>query len=190
MTAPTPWDRLLDAAQAVIAEEGWSAATTRRVADRAGLAPGLVHYHAGTIDHLRREATLQALRRFFGQGMRLESLSRMELRPWLTQLLTSPPAGDQSEQDLRIVHESLSVALRDPHLRREIASLLGNYRATISRALTASGVGDTAAVAIAATVTAAVDGAVLQRMLDPNAEPAPIIDTLERLIVDHLPAPD
>jgi AcrR family transcriptional regulator len=43
---------LLDAAQQVLLEEGYAAATSRRVAARAGLKPQLVHYYFRTMDDL------------------------------------------------------------------------------------------------------------------------------------------
>ena len=43
---------LLDAAQALMVEEGYAAVTTRRVATRAGLNNGLVYYYFGTMDEL------------------------------------------------------------------------------------------------------------------------------------------
>jgi AcrR family transcriptional regulator len=43
---------LIDAAQQVLLEEGYAAATSRRVAARAGLKPQLVHYYFRTMDDL------------------------------------------------------------------------------------------------------------------------------------------
>ncbi|MDE2405856.1 MAG: TetR/AcrR family transcriptional regulator [Sphingomonadales bacterium] len=43
---------ILDTAEAVIREEGYAAASTRRVATRAGLKPSLVHYYFPTTDDL------------------------------------------------------------------------------------------------------------------------------------------
>lgn len=43
---------ILDAAEALIREEGYGAASTRRVAARAGLKPSLVHYYFPTTDDL------------------------------------------------------------------------------------------------------------------------------------------
>jgi AcrR family transcriptional regulator len=43
---------LLDAAEQLILEEGYAAATSRRVAARAGLKPQLVHYYFRTMDDL------------------------------------------------------------------------------------------------------------------------------------------
>src|SRR5690606_18436132 len=43
---------LLDAAQALMMEEGYAAVTSRKVAARAGLKPPLVHYYFRTMDDL------------------------------------------------------------------------------------------------------------------------------------------
>jgi len=43
---------LLDAAEHLMVEDGYAAATSRRVAERAGLKPGLVHYYFRTMDDL------------------------------------------------------------------------------------------------------------------------------------------
>jgi len=44
--------QLLDAAEALLREEGYAAVTSRRVAARAGLKPQLVHYYFRTMDDL------------------------------------------------------------------------------------------------------------------------------------------
>ena len=43
---------IIEATEAVIREEGYAAASTRRVALRAGLKPSLVHYYFPTTDDL------------------------------------------------------------------------------------------------------------------------------------------
>src|SRR5687768_1722088 len=43
---------ILAAAEQVVREEGYAAASTRRVATRAGLKPSLVHYYFPTTDDL------------------------------------------------------------------------------------------------------------------------------------------
>jgi AcrR family transcriptional regulator len=48
--------QLLDAAEALMAEEGYAAVTSRRLAARAGLKPQLVHYYFRTMDDLFLEA--------------------------------------------------------------------------------------------------------------------------------------
>lgn len=46
--------RIRDAAVAVVADRGAPALTTRRVAERAGVSPGLVNHHYGSMDGLQR----------------------------------------------------------------------------------------------------------------------------------------
>lgn len=43
---------ILDAAEAIMREDGYAAVSTRRVAERAGVNLGLIHYHFGTMDDL------------------------------------------------------------------------------------------------------------------------------------------
>ena len=68
-------DRLLDAAEQLIAEEGYAAVTSRRVGARAGLTSQLVHYYFETMDELfvevlrrRADAGLDQLRRELDGG--------------------------------------------------------------------------------------------------------------------------
>lgn len=51
---------LLDAAESLLVEVGYAAITVRRLADRAGLNHGLVHYYFGSME----EVFLQTLERF------------------------------------------------------------------------------------------------------------------------------
>ena len=53
---------LIAAAQQLVVDGGWEMVTTRRVAERAGVSPGLVHYHVGSIEGLRRAAACEGAR--------------------------------------------------------------------------------------------------------------------------------
>ncbi len=59
-------ERILDAALAIASTEGLSALTTRRVAQKAGVNVGLLHYHFGS-----KEKLLEETLRRFGEEMRL-----------------------------------------------------------------------------------------------------------------------
>ncbi len=54
---------LLDAAQALLVEEGYGAVTTRRVAAKAGLKPQLVHYYFRSMDDLLLDVVRRATAR-------------------------------------------------------------------------------------------------------------------------------
>ncbi len=45
-------DKILNAAKTVMAEEGFAAVSSRRVASKAGLKPQLIHYHFDSMDQL------------------------------------------------------------------------------------------------------------------------------------------
>lgn len=48
----TTREAILNATEAIMVEEGYTAVTSRRVAERAGFKSQLVHYHFGTMDDL------------------------------------------------------------------------------------------------------------------------------------------
>lgn len=54
--ATTARDRLLEAATAVLVEEGYAGTSARVVAARADVAPGLIYYHFGDLDQLLADA--------------------------------------------------------------------------------------------------------------------------------------
>src|ERR1051325_9463165 len=58
--------RLLSTAVELIPELGWNAVSTRVLAQRAGLASGLVHYHFESLQALLREASLASMREALG----------------------------------------------------------------------------------------------------------------------------
>src|SRR5258708_37148964 len=58
---------LLDAAEQLLLEDGYAAVTSRRVADRAGLKPQLVHYYFRTMEDL----FLEVFRRRAEEGLRV-----------------------------------------------------------------------------------------------------------------------
>lgn len=73
--------QLVDAAEAVLLEEGYAAVTSRRVAAKAGLKPQLVHYYFRTMDDLyvevfrrRAEANLQRIEALMAGDVSLRTL--------------------------------------------------------------------------------------------------------------------
>ena len=84
---------LLDAAEQLLVEEGYAAVTSRRVADRAGLKPQLVHYYFRTMDelflavfHRRAEEGLATLTTALQSPQPLWALWRFSMAPEATRL--------------------------------------------------------------------------------------------------------
>ena len=76
--------QLLDAAEAMMLEEGYAAVTSRRLAARAGLKPQLVHYYFRTMDDLflevfrrRAEENMARFERAVAEDGSLENLWRL-----------------------------------------------------------------------------------------------------------------
>lgn len=176
---PTPHDRLVVAAGELIGEIGWGSVSTRRVAERAGLNPGLVHYHFAGIDELRRVAAIRGVREFF-DGPIEDALAQTEPGAAITALITAMSPADPRDSRLLLLYESLVAASRDDELRAEIAAPLAELRRLLTTWLTDRGVTDPEATAV--TMTAAIDGYLLQRSLDPSLDPAPLITGLHKLL--------
>ena len=171
--------RLLDAAVALIVERGWTAVSTRIVAERAGVAPGLVHYHFSSVQALLSEAAVGAMREV---GATLEPALAAASTPVeaMTGLASAldPYTGDDPMSVL--FTEAYLAATRDDALRAAVTEVITDFRARLADWLGTHGV--EAPEATAAVVGAAIDGLVLQRALDPTLTAATIAPVLTRLV--------
>jgi AcrR family transcriptional regulator len=118
-TSPTR-AALLDAAAALMVEEGYAAVTSRKIAARAGLKPQLVHYYFRTMDDL----FLALFRR--GAEHNLARLSDGLASPTplsaLWELMTDPTGT-------RLMMEFLALANHRKSIRSEIAAYAERFRA-------------------------------------------------------------
>ncbi|OBI78510.1 TetR/AcrR family transcriptional regulator [Mycobacterium sp. E740] len=119
---------LLDAAEQLLIEEGYAAVTSRRVADKAGLKPQLVHYYFRTMEDLflavfRRmaEAGLEALTEALKSPQPLWALWRFSTQPEAT----------------RLTMEFMGLANHRKALRAEIIYYAERFREEQNRAIAA-----------------------------------------------------
>jgi AcrR family transcriptional regulator len=104
---------LLDAAERVMVEDGYAAATSRRVAARAGLKPGLVHYYFRTMDDL----FIALFRRRAEQGLEKQAKALASAQPlWSMWEL----AADRLNTTLMM--ELMALANHRKRLKAEIAA--------------------------------------------------------------------
>jgi AcrR family transcriptional regulator len=171
--------KLLTSAVELITERGWGAVSTRVVAERAGVAPGLVHYHFSSVQALLSEAAVGAMREV---GAMLEpALAKADTPAAAIAALTSaldPFTGDDPTSVL--FTEAYLAATRDPGLRAEVAAVIADFRARLAAWLGGHGVAEPEVTA--AVVGAAIDGLVLQRALDPGLTAETITPVLTRLV--------
>lgn len=112
--------RIVDAAEQVIRDEGYAAASTRRVAARAGLKPSLVHYYFPTTDDL----FLEVFRRGAAQSdaMIAQALASADPLRALWRFL-----ADDSRSGLTL--EFIALAIHRPRIRTLIAEHAAAMRA-------------------------------------------------------------
>jgi AcrR family transcriptional regulator len=121
--------RLVDAAEALLLEEGYAAVSSRRVAARAELKPQLVHYYFRTMDDLfievfRRRAERDLPR--FEEAIAADGSLRNLWR------LNADPRG------ARFTTEFMALANHRKAIRAEIARYAERFRAAQLDALTAA----------------------------------------------------
>ena len=120
---------LLDAAEQLLIEEGYAAVTSRRVADRAGLKPQLVHYYFRTMEDL----FLAVFHRRAEEGLRVLTTALQSPQPlWaLWRFSTAPEAT-------RLTMEFMGLANHRKALRAEIVYYAERFRDEQNRAIAAA----------------------------------------------------
>lgn len=172
--------RLLDAAVPLIGEVGWDRVTTRLVAERAGVNPGVVHYHFSSVADLLAEASTEVIRALLDQAAR-ELAEQGDPARGLERLLTELAGYTGTDPVSSLFAEAFLAAGRHEELRARLAPLLIDFRARVADWLRAHGHGPDAA-ATAAVLAACLDGLVLHRALDPDLDPAELGVPLRRML--------
>jgi AcrR family transcriptional regulator len=173
--------RLLSAAAELIAELGWTAVSTRILAERAGVTPGLVHYHFPSLQALLRDAALGMISDLLSG---IESIFDDGRSPdrGVEMMLGSLDAYSGGDRTSVLFTETYLAAIRDETLRIELIALVDEFRRKLARWLSEHGAktpADTAAV-----LAAAIDGVMLHRVLDPQLTSSSIAPVLRRLVAE------
>ncbi|HEY3684711.1 MAG TPA: TetR/AcrR family transcriptional regulator [Streptosporangiaceae bacterium] len=171
--------RLLAAAAELIPERGWTAVSTRVLAQRAGVTPSVVHYHFPSVAALLNEAVIAVM-----QG------TVAELDGLLGQVRTPADAVDalcasldryRGDDALSLLFfEGYLAGTRDPELRERIAGVLDGFGRTFGDWLGTHGVA--APQEVAAVLMAAIDGLVLRRGLGGDLDVTVTATVLRRLL--------
>ncbi|BBX63972.1 TetR family transcriptional regulator [Mycobacterium saskatchewanense] len=115
----TARDLLIDATILIMVEEGYAAATSRRVAAQAGVKPALVHYYFPTMDELYRDVFRRGAAAYLERQQRaLESEHPLHAL-WHT--LIEP-------KDARLLQEFMGLANHRKDIRAEIANWTERWR--------------------------------------------------------------
>ena len=178
--------RLLEAAASLIAERGWGSISTRAVAERAGVNQALVHYHFGSMDALRREALLMKLEPVL-RGLAEELLDDRPFPDGVDRVMQALDDFDLTSETGVLMAEALLQATRDERIAEAVGGAIGSWTAMLEpRIETAQDRGvvraDVDARALARILAATIDGFLVQRMADREADSAEVAATLNRLL--------
>jgi TetR/AcrR family transcriptional regulator len=111
---------LLDAAEQLMCDEGYAAVSSRRVAERAGLKPQLVHYYFRTMDDL----FLEVFRRRAEQGLIAQAEALASPRP-----LRALWEYSTDRSSIAFTMEFAALANHRKSMRAEIALYSERFRA-------------------------------------------------------------
>ena len=171
--------RLLGSAAELISERGWTGVSTRILAERAGVAPGLVHYHFPSLQALLRDAAL---------GMISDLLCAVEslfenaptLDAGVQMMLGSLDVYTGTDPTSLLFTETYLAATRDETLRNDLSVLITEFRRQLTQWLIERGASNPRNTA--AVLAAAIDGVMLHRVLDPDLTSSIVAPVLRRLI--------
>lgn len=172
-------ESLLTAAAELIAERGWTGVSTRVLAQRAGVGPGLVHYHFPSLRALLNEAALRTMAAVVHEGA--AHLPGATAQEGLDLLLGSLDAYSGEDPTSVLFVETSLAAGRDEELRRALTRLLEDLRVLLTDWMRSIGVADPDSTA--RVLAAAVDGIMLHRPLDPSLDAESVVPVLRRLLV-------
>lgn len=153
---------IVDGLQAVMAREGYEAASVAEVAKAAGLTTGLVHYHFQS-----KQEILLALIERLGQGLEERAAPRVAKaktpRAKLDALLDVHLARGQGDPTALACWVAVGAeAIRQPEVREAYGAVLGRrverFTALLREALAEAGRGTRGAKAGAAALSATIEG--------------------------------
>ncbi|MFI0863141.1 TetR/AcrR family transcriptional regulator [Streptomyces smyrnaeus] len=176
--------RLLRAGAELIAERGWSAVSTRAVAERAKTAQGLVHYHFASLGALLRQAALGGVEALFDELATLLKTAATSQQA-LDRVLGALDAYSGTDPTSLLFTETYLAAARDEELKDGLAGILAGARDALAGHLSDQGVPQPQETAI--VLLAAVDGLMLHRPTSPSLTSAAVGPVLRRLFTEANP---
>lgn len=171
--------RLLAAAVELIPERGWTAVSTRVLAERAGVTPSVVHYHFPSLSALLNEAVVGLIQEVLAE---LDAVLDTAHTPAgaVEAMLASADQYTGADPMSLLAIEAYLAATRDEQLREQIGGVVEEFRRRFGRWLGERRV--PAPEETAAVLVAAVDGLLLHRGLSTGPDTESVTAVLRRLV--------
>lgn len=177
---------IIDAAVALIGELGWGKVTTRAIAARAGVPHGAVGYHFNGKAELLREAAISATMRALGEPIAIAQQAD-SVAGLIEGTFSWYAGGGISDPSVALLLEVTREAVRDDTLRESFASVLRDYRVSLTdlviRDQERGALFPGASSAGTATLVAALlDGLLLHLILDPHLDIQATVSAVRTLL--------
>jgi AcrR family transcriptional regulator len=125
-------DTLLDAAERLLVEVGYSGITTRKLGEEAGVNHGLVHYYFGSIENL----LVRVLERFTDRLIaRQRAMYADPDLPFVEKWRTAMRYLDEDRPYQKIWYELQALAWNRPDLRERVDHVNAEWREVLTEAL-------------------------------------------------------
>ncbi|HET9674025.1 MAG TPA: TetR/AcrR family transcriptional regulator [Gaiellaceae bacterium] len=125
-------EALLDAAERLLVDVGYSGITTRRLAEEAGVNHGLVHYYFGSIENV----LVRVLERFTEQLIaRQRAMYADPDVPFVEKWRRAMRYLDEDRPYQKIWYELQALAWNRPELRERVDHVNGEWREVLTEAL-------------------------------------------------------
>jgi AcrR family transcriptional regulator len=124
-------EALLDAAERLLVEVGYSAITTRKLAQEAGANHGLVHYYFGSNENLLVRALERFTERLIARQRELYAADMPLVEKWRTAMRY---LMDEDLSYEKVWLELQAFGWNNPGLRARLARVNGEWRAVLTEA--------------------------------------------------------
>jgi AcrR family transcriptional regulator len=124
-------DALLDAAERLLVDVGYSGITTRRLAEEAGLNHGLVHYYFGSIENMLARTLERFTERLIERQRAMYAADIPFIEKWRTAMRFLVSEDVTYE---KVWMELQAMAWNQPELRERLARVDGEWRAVLTQA--------------------------------------------------------
>jgi AcrR family transcriptional regulator len=180
-------DAILDAAESLLIEVGYAAITTRKLAERAQVNHGLVHYYFGSMNEVFLQVLERHTRHLTQRQRDLYAADVPFIEKWraaMAHLVDSQEAGYQ-----KIWLELQAMAWNHPEMRERVGRILAEWQGVLVPAfregLRELGI-DRRRFPVEAIVSLVVtfnEGVILERLLGVDSGHAQLLDMIDRLLV-------
>lgn len=124
-------EALLDAAERLLVEVGYSAITTRKLAQAAGVNHGLVHYYFGSNENLLVRALERFTERLITRQRELYAAEMPFVEKWRTAMRY---LMDEDLTYEKVSFELQALGWNNPDVRERLARVNGEWRAVLTEA--------------------------------------------------------